>query len=322
MKGLGLSFIAAGSALILSSFFVAGTGGTALAGEYGTTTTMPKSTTTTKVTYPTTTTHATYPTTTVKPTTTTAHETTTTAHQTTTTTEKATTTTTEKATTTTTGATTTTSSTMATTTTTTANMTLLTLRARVINTNGGTATVQDFSLEANGPVDIDGVTDSPAVTLASVPPGSYQLRDRILVAAALGYTSSGWSCAGSADQTPSSVVLDAGEDAVCAVVFSDTAATGETTTTVAGATTTVAGTATTVAGGGGTTATTAVVLQPTAEQTGTGEVETVTPAAVTSTGSLPNTGYDPSKMLDAAGAALIVGGIAVGVSRRRKRNAE
>lgn len=425
-----IAAIVAGSALVLSGFLVTATGEAATAGGYG-------STTTTKVTYPTTTTKVTYPTTTssVKPTTTTHvtyPTTTTTMHGTTTSSMKPTTTTTmhettttkESTTTTTEKATTTTSSTMATTTTTAANMTLLTLRATVINTHGGTATADDFDLEAAGPIDISGITGAPAVTLASVPPGGYTLRDRVLVAAALGYTSSGWSCIGSADQTPSSVVLDAGEDAVCAIVFADAAAapgtltvrkvlqgnavgqqgaidiattcdgvaltpdliidagftpatsisraytglaagavctstetadgaavgitvttagspatmtivsagtvvnnitdtinTAEatTTTTAAGATTTLPGAATTVPGSAttmpGSTATTAVVLQPTAEESGTPAVIETTPAT---TSTLPFTGYDPSRMLDAAGAALILGGAAVAVSKRRK----
>ena len=254
------------------------------------------------------------------------------------------------------------------------------------------------------------------------------LRDRgLLVAAALGYTSSGWSCVGSADQTPSSVVLDAGEDAVCAITFADAAAapgtltvrkvlqgnavgqqgaidiattcdsvaltpdliieagftpatsisraytalaagavctstetangaasgitvttsgspatativsagtvvntitdtinTAEatTTTTAAGATTTIAGGGTTVPGATtvpGETATTAAVLVPTAEQTSTGEVVPAVEATPSSstTGTLPFTGYDPSRMLEVAGAALILGGAVVAITRKR-----
>ena len=103
------------------------------------------------------------------------------------------------------------------------NRTLLSLRAIVVNRFGGTAGPGDFDLFANGPVRISGVTGNPAVTRALVPPGSYNLSDvqDALAEATDPYSASGWDCSGSADTTPSSVTLDAGEVAVCTVVFSD-----------------------------------------------------------------------------------------------------
>ena len=103
------------------------------------------------------------------------------------------------------------------------NVTLLSLRAIVVNRFGGTAGPGDFDLFANGPVRISGITGNPTVTRANVPPGSYNLSDvqDALAEATDPYSASGWDCTGSADTTPSSVTLDAGEDAVCVVVFSD-----------------------------------------------------------------------------------------------------
>lgn len=110
------------------------------------------------------------------------------------------------------------------------NQTLLSLRAVVINRFGGTATTADFDLFANGPVRISGVTGNPAVTRALVPPGTYNLSDveDALAEATDPYATSGWDCSGSADTTPESVTMDAGEVAVCTVVFSDAPAPGGT----------------------------------------------------------------------------------------------
>jgi hypothetical protein len=207
--------------------------------------------------------------------------------------------------------------------------TLLTLRARVINTHGGQATVQDFELLANGPRDIAGTSGAPSVTLQSVPPGSYQLRDRVLLAIALGYISSGWSCTGSASETPTSVVLDAGEDAVCAITFSDTGAV--TTTTAPGATTTAPVGGTTVPGSGttvpGETPTTVCpdCVIPTGETipaSGSTFSETSpapilgTPSSASST--LPFTGSDVRLGVGSGLLLLTVGGGVLLFTRRKK----
>lgn len=233
-------------------------------------------TTTTKVTYPTTTTKVTYPTTTTVPkTTTTREETTTTVPRTTTTVPRTTTTvaqttTTQEQTTTTVPETTTTEQ---------PNLTILTLAAQV---NGGTATLADFDLFANGPVSLSGITDSPGVTFAVVPPGFYALADtQSPLAQSESYSSSGWDCVGTAATTSDSATLDQGEDALCVITFTSQFAT--TTTTAPGATTTAPGatttapTGTTVAPSGSTTPTTVCPDCVTATTASTG-VQVVTPA--------------------------------------------
>ena len=112
------------------------------------------------------------------------------------------------------------------------NRTILTLAARVI---GGPATVADFTLDANGPVSLSGITNRPGVTLRVVPPGFYALSFREDALAMDPYTASGWDCRGSAETTPESATLDAGEDALCVITFTETGTTVPTTPTVPGA---------------------------------------------------------------------------------------
>ena len=158
------------------------------------------------------------------------HQTTTTyPHQTTTTQPQETTTTVPEETTTTLPEETTTTVPGVTTTTTPGQIrTLLSLRAVVI---GGPATPADFDLTARGPIDISGVTDNPRVYRALVDPGTYALgfiADRL---ANDPYTNNGWGCVGSADFTAESTTLDAGEAAICTIVFTEAATTTPTTPT-------------------------------------------------------------------------------------------
>jgi hypothetical protein len=326
-------------------------------------------TTTTKVTYPTTTTKpphettTTYPhqttttkpqettttqphqTTTTKPemtTTTQPHETTTTQPEQTTTTQPEQTTTTQpmettttqpEQTTTTQPAETTTTQPGETTTTEQPNLTILTLAATV---NGGTATLADFTLDASGPVSLSGITDSPGVTFAVVPPGTYGLFDTLSpLAQSEGYTNSGWSCVGSASFTPASTTLDQGEDALCVINFTTqfavttTTAPGATTTapsgtTLPGATTTIAPTGTTIAPSG----TTLPPGQTTPGGPGTPAVQTITPetavpALVTpasASGTLPFTGSNTRLGLGSGLLLVMAGGVIVLLTRRFKRS--
>ena len=131
--------------------------------------------------------------------------------------------------------------------------TLLSLRAVVI---GGPATPADFDLTARGPIDISGITDNPRVTRALVDPGTYALGFIEDARAMDPYTNSGFGCVGSADFTPVSTTLDAGEAAICTIVFTEAATTG---TTVPG---TPAPTGSTPASSGTTTGGTVAVLAP------------------------------------------------------------
>ena len=307
-----------GLALVFQPSAQAGTNGggaTTTKVTYPTTTTRPHQTTTTKVTYPTTTTTKPPMTTTTRP-----HETTTTKPPMTTTTQPATTTT--MAGTTTTQATTTTTQPPETTTTEQPNLTILTLAAQV---NGGTATLADFDLFANGPVSLSGITDSPGVTFAVVPPGFYGLSDtQSPLAVSEAYSSSGWDCVGTAETTPSSATLDAGEDALCVITFTSQFA--ATTTTVPGASTVPGATttpgATTVPGAttlvlgttvpGATTTPGGEVVQ---SQTPSGEVAVpVTPSNASA--SLPFTGDDARLGLGSGLLLVMVGGLALLLVRR------
>jgi hypothetical protein len=281
-------------------------------------TTMPKETTT-QVTYPTTT-RPTYPTTTV-------------TYPTTSTSQPHMTTTTEATTTTTTGSTTTTQETTSTTeattttlpgetTTTNPNLTILSLRAVVI---GGPATPADFDLFAAGPIDFNGITDSPAVTFRVVDPGTYALS---FVADALAndpYTNSGWDCVGSADTTSESVTMDQGEDALCVITFTEAAAV-TTTTAPAGATTTMPGATTTAPTGttvapsgttvpGATTVPQVQVITPSSQV----PIES-TPAGASSSlsSSLPFTGSNTRLGVGSGLLLIMVGGLLLLLIRRFK----
>ena len=85
----------------------------------------------------------------------------------------------------------------------------LTLIKEVVNDNGGTAVVDDFTLNATGPENISGITGDATITDASVAPGGFNLAET----GPSNYTGT-WSCtAGTLVGT--SLVLNVGDSAVC-----------------------------------------------------------------------------------------------------------
>ena len=67
---------------------------------------------------------------------------------------------------------------------------LLTLVKEVVNTGGGTRGAADWTLSADGPLNISGVTLTPEVTRVEVPIGRYRLGET----GPGGYDASAWSC--------------------------------------------------------------------------------------------------------------------------------
>jgi hypothetical protein len=67
----------------------------------------------------------------------------------------------------------------------------LTLVKVVVNAGGGEADASDWTLKADGPTDLSGVTKTAAVTNASVEPGTYTLKESD---GPDGYEASQWSC--------------------------------------------------------------------------------------------------------------------------------
>lgn len=96
----------------------------------------------------------------------------------------------------------------------------LTLVKAVINARGGTAIATDWTLVAQGPVTISGVTGSATVTNASVEPGSYALSE---TGGRAVYDASPWTCSidGGAAVAGASVTLSYGQRAVCSITNSD-----------------------------------------------------------------------------------------------------
>ncbi|WP_295809818.1 hypothetical protein [uncultured Nitratireductor sp.] len=100
---------------------------------------------------------------------------------------------------------------------------MLTLEKLVVNDAGGTATLTDFTLTANGPTNISGVSGSATVTDAPVAVGTYTLSETNRP----GYTPSDYSCVinGGAPVLGNAVTLANGERAVCTITNEDDAAT-------------------------------------------------------------------------------------------------
>ncbi|MDH6593482.1 putative repeat protein (TIGR01451 family) [Variovorax sp. TBS-050B] len=100
----------------------------------------------------------------------------------------------------------------------------LTLKKQVINDNGGTATAADFTLSATrGSTTISGKTNDPAITNASVLPGTYTLGETALA----GYTAGTYACVlnGGAPVSGNSISLVHGDTAVCTIKNDDKAPT-------------------------------------------------------------------------------------------------
>jgi hypothetical protein len=103
--------------------------------------------------------------------------------------------------------------------------TTLTLVKSVVNDNGGTTTPTAWTLSADGPTDISGVSGSAAVTNASVTAGSYALSEG---GGPDGYASSGiYSCQKNdgPDVEGNTIVLEEGDDVVCTITNNDQAGT-------------------------------------------------------------------------------------------------
>ena len=94
----------------------------------------------------------------------------------------------------------------------------LTLLTAVINDNGGSASVADFALAANGPDALSGVSGIQSVTRMLVAPGGYSLSGT----GPQGYTLS-WSCAGASSFSGGVVSVALSDAAVCTLTADDLA---------------------------------------------------------------------------------------------------
>ena len=92
----------------------------------------------------------------------------------------------------------------------------LTLKKTVTNDNGGALVATSVSLKAVGPVTINGLSGSAAVTYAIVSPGTYALSE----VNPTGYLASNWSCT-SGSLTGSNLTLVAGQYAECTINDND-----------------------------------------------------------------------------------------------------
>ncbi|MBD7917157.1 VWA domain-containing protein [Cellulomonas sp. Sa3CUA2] len=103
----------------------------------------------------------------------------------------------------------------------TAQQSTLTLVKQVVNDDGGTAAVTDWTLTAAGPTaGVTGVTGDAAVTDAPVAVGDYTLTE----AGPAGYTAGDWACATDEAALPVSggvVTIGVGQDATCTIVNDD-----------------------------------------------------------------------------------------------------
>ncbi|MCT7374075.1 DUF6923 family protein [Chelativorans salis] len=97
---------------------------------------------------------------------------------------------------------------------------LLTLEKQVVNDNGGTLSTADFTLSADGPVTISGVSGSADVTDAAVPAGTYTLSETNQP----GYDASEYSCVvdGGSPVVGNSIALENEQVAVCTITNDDT----------------------------------------------------------------------------------------------------
>ncbi|WP_197517238.1 hypothetical protein, partial [Microbacterium karelineae] len=94
----------------------------------------------------------------------------------------------------------------------------ITLVKNVVNDHGGTATVEDFPLTAEGPATVTGISGTDDVTNVAVPAGSYDLSEVMVH----GYAASAWTCEGGS-QDGSAVSLGLGESATCEITNDDIA---------------------------------------------------------------------------------------------------
>uniref|UniRef100_UPI0012E9E5E4 DUF11 domain-containing protein n=1 Tax=Microbacterium karelineae TaxID=2654283 RepID=UPI0012E9E5E4 len=97
---------------------------------------------------------------------------------------------------------------------------LLTLVKTIVNDDGGTATVADFPLTAEGPDTVTGISGTDEVTEVPVDAGAYELSEDV----AAGYTPSAWVCEGGS-LDGSTLTIANGQSAVCEIVNDDIAPT-------------------------------------------------------------------------------------------------
>jgi len=93
----------------------------------------------------------------------------------------------------------------------------ITLVKNIINDDGGTATLADFTLSATGADTIVGVSGSSQVTKAVVEPGTYILAETTRP----GYTPSPWVCTGASTVSGNQISLVGGDHAVCTITNDD-----------------------------------------------------------------------------------------------------
>ncbi len=97
----------------------------------------------------------------------------------------------------------------------------LTLMKVLVNDDGGSSSVEDWTLTATGPVTVSGRTGDGAITDAAVPAGDYALSES---GGPAGYVGSSWVCGG-AETDGASVTLAPGDEATCVITNDDTAPT-------------------------------------------------------------------------------------------------
>ncbi len=158
---------------------------------------------------------------------------------------------------------------------------------------GGTAAPGDWTLGANGPVDVSGPSGSSAVTDVVVEPGDYELSE----SGPEGYAPGSWACEGGS-LNGSTVTVPEGGDVTCRIVNTFVTPTPTPTCptpTTAPGTPTPTSTAAPATGGGG------------------GTLSASDPRCAT----LPATGPSASASLGLLGGLLLLGGLAaLGLARR------
>lgn len=100
--------------------------------------------------------------------------------------------------------------------------TTITLIKQVVGINGAGPDNQpvDWTLIADGPTDLSGVTGSGAVTNAPVTPGSYDLSET----GPIGYSALvGWSCVGGTQNDENTVTIAEGQNVTCTIVNTEDA---------------------------------------------------------------------------------------------------
>lgn len=105
------------------------------------------------------------------------------------------------------------------------NRPTLTLVKTVTNNDGGSKTINDFSLTATGATTtLSGLSGSTAVTAVPVPAGNYVLSETLASGGTISGYVGGWSCTGQTSFAGSTVTISAGQDVTCTVNNNDIAA--------------------------------------------------------------------------------------------------